>query len=63
MESKYTIGYTTTEESLDLSGKTTRTMTAKDTAKWLCDLAKKVLDGKVKAFSAEVAVAQENTER
>ena len=37
-------------------------MSAKDTAKWLLDMAKKVIDGKVRAFSAEVAVAREKAE-
>ena len=59
---RYVIGYRVTEESLDLREKASKTMSAKDTAKWLCDMAKKVIDGKVRAFSAEVAVAREKAE-
>ena len=59
---RYVLGYRVTEESLDLRDKTSKTMSAKDTAKWLCDMAKKVIDGKVRAFSAEVTVAKELVE-
>ena len=59
---RYVLGYRITEESLDLREKASKNMSAKDTAKWLCDMAKKVIDGKVRAFSAEVAVAREKAE-
>ena len=59
---RYVLGYRITEESLDLREKTSKTMSARDTAKWLLDMAKKVVDGKVRAFSAEVAVARELAE-
>lgn len=59
---RYVLGYRVTEESLDLRDKTSKTMSAKDTAKWLSDMAKKVVDGKARAFSAEVTVAKELVE-
>lgn len=59
---RYVVGYRITEESLDLRDKASKTMSAKDTAKWLLDMAKKVVDGKVRAFSAEVTVAKELVE-
>ena len=59
---RYVLGYKITEESLDLREKTSKNMSAKDTAKWLLDMAKTVLDGKVRAFSAEVTVAKELAE-
>ena len=59
---RYVLGYRITEESLDLREKVSKNMSAKDTAKWLLDMAKKVIDGKVRAFSAEVTVAKELAE-
>ena len=59
---RYVLGYRILEESLDLRDKTSKTMSVKDTAKWLLDMAKKVIDGKVRAFSAEVTVAKELAE-
>ena len=59
---RYVVGYRITEESLDLRDKTSKNMSAKDTAKWLLDMAKKVVDGRVRAFSAEVTVAKELVE-
>ena len=59
---RYVLGYRITEESLDLREKASKTLSAKDTAKWLCDMAKKVIDGTVRSFSAEVAVTREKAE-